>query len=72
MPHIAWDDLNLSERNLLRHRLLAGIQAAVNEGIIGEDELEFLVAREEIPASQIPMAIKAVATSARVTGRREG
>jgi len=58
-PHVATDGLDPSERAQVRARLLGTIQAAVNEGVLTEDDLVLLAgAVPSVEPQQMPMPIR--------------
>ena len=57
LPHVAYDDLTRSERDLVRHRLLMALRTALTEGIITTEDLDFPPSSIEVFRDQIPMPL---------------
>ncbi len=57
LPHVAYEDMNTAETELVRQRLLTSVRAAVQEGIITENDLRLLTPTGGVSSGQIPMSM---------------
>jgi len=57
-PHVAFEDMNEGEVDLVRRRLLATLQSALTEGVISVEDLELLAPAKEARSGQLPLAIR--------------
>lgn len=64
LPHVAYDDLTASEKDIVRRRLLMAVQAALDEGIIAYEDLTYRAPRSEASREQLPMPMVVASSEA--------
>ena len=59
LPHVAFEDMSVSEMQLVRQRLLTAVRLALSEEVITNDDLRLLAPGDDVARGQIPIPIPA-------------
>ena len=57
LPHVAFEDMTPPERELVRQRLLSAVHAALQEGVLSEEDLLTPGPASVVARGQIPMSL---------------